>query len=90
MRSPRNDQAIGLKNNKYQFDSHYDYMKYQVQSVENSIIGKKQNWLSNNMQEWNKSTPGIYNYHKEADKVLHNVKPNHTFVSVRRIPPKLP
>jgi len=36
------------------------------------------------------STPFIYGYHKVADSKLHDPRPNNTFVSVKRVKPKLP
>ena len=82
--------AVGLKNNIYDFRTDQAEMKHKIQRVEQSIFSKKKEWIAANTEEWLSSTPFIYDYHKEADKKLHTVRPNQTFVSVKRAQQKLP
>ena len=65
-------------------------MKQKVRQLEDSIQDKKHQWLERNLEKWHKNTPHIYDYHKEADKKLHQTSQNQTFVTIRRIQPKLP
>ena len=80
----------GLKNNIYHIENSIDYMKQKVRQLEDSIEDKKQQWIQNNITNWYQSTPQIYDYHKQADKKLHSTSQNQTFVSIRRVHPKLP
>jgi len=82
--------AVGLKNNIYDFRTEQAEMKHKIQRVEQSIFSKKKEWITANTEEWLSNTPFIYDYHKEADKKLHAVRPNQTFVSVKRAQQKLP
>lgn len=66
-------QIKGLKNNVFQIDNQTDYMKQKVRQLEDSIQDKKHQWLERNLDKWNKSTPHIYDYHKQADKKLHSI-----------------
>lgn len=83
-------EIIGLKNNIYKFDTRTEYMKQKVKQVETSIHDKKHKWLEKNLAKWHTSTPHIYDYHKDADQKLHKTGTKQTFVTVKRIPPKLP
>ena len=76
--------AVGLKNNIYDFQTEGALMRHKIKRVEESIFTKKKEWINANTQTWIENTPFIYNYHKEADKKLHTVRPNQTFVSVKR------
>ena len=82
--------AMGLKNNIYDFPTDQAFMKHKIKRVEESIFSKKKDWINSNTQNWVKNTPFIYEYHKDADQALHTVRPNQTFVSVKRAQPKLP
>ena len=42
------------------------------------------------MQSWDRSTPFIYRYHKEADANLHTQRQGQSFVQVKRNKQKLP
>lgn len=82
--------AKGLKNNIYAFKSKEEMTRHQEQALEKTIQLKKQEWISENNQKWLRSTPFIYNYHKDQDKTLHDVKTNQTFVQVKRVNNNLP
>ena len=54
------------------------------------MLSKKKEWLNTNMQSWKEKTPFISHEHKVADRQLHQEKPSHTFVAVRRGQARLP
>ena len=58
--------------------------------MEESFVQKKIDWFNTQNKEWDKNTPFIYDRHKDADKKLQRPKDNQTFVSIKRVPPKLP
>ena len=80
----------GLRNNIYEYNSKSDYIKHKINEIEDNLHNKKHMWLSRNLDKWNKCTPHIYDYHKDMDQKLHKASTNQVFVSVKRIPPKLP
>jgi len=81
---------MGLKNNIYDFKSDQELLEHKINKVEQSIFETKKGWHRSNHQKWLDNTPFIYDYHKDADSKLHTVRPNQTFVSVRKAQPQLP
>jgi len=75
---------VGLKNNIYDFKTEQAETRHKIKRVEESIFTKKKEWINKNTQDWYDSTPFIYDYHKEMDHKLHMVRPNQTFVAVKR------
>ena len=80
---------MGLKNNIYDFKTEQALTKHKIKRVEESIFTKKKEWINSNTQNWMDSTPNIFTYHKEMDRELHKVRPNQSFVAVKRAQPKL-
>ena len=80
----------GLKNNIYEFNSQNEYVKQKITEIENNLQKKQNNWHAKNLDKWYKSTPQIYDYHKDADLKLHKIGKNQAYVNVKRVPPKLP
>ena len=58
--------------------------------LESTILGRKRLWFDQNTKKWDDSTPFIFFQHKDADKLLHAAKTQQTFVSIKRVQPKLP
>ena len=58
--------------------------------VEEAFNTRKIEWFNTQNKEWMANTPFIYDKHKDADKLLQKPKTNQTFVSIKRVHPKLP
>jgi hypothetical protein len=84
------DVDIGLKSNIYEFSTEGAELKHKVKRLEDSMKSRKLDWVNTNHKQWVETTPFIYDKHKTADVKLQVEKPNQSFVSIRRVQPKLP